>query len=487
MGHAKWQEPEGTMQRTAVLYAVAAATLAGALLLVIPKKAPPPPEPPPVPTVKTAPITHLSYADNTLAVDAKLDRGQLIAAAAGEPVYLDLRVEAVAKGARAPLSMVLVIDRSGSMAGEKIDNVRLAAQRMIKRLSAGDQLGIISYGTDVSVDLPLTGLDDKTRLRAQRVVNALEEGGGTNIDGGLRAAARLLNDEAIAGRVARVILLSDGQATEGERRISKLAQHGASLQQRGIGLSTLGVGLDYHEDLMERLAVEGGGRYHYLKRSSMLGAILSDELQHASQVVARDVTLQLPADLGGLRVAAAPGHRLELGQVASLPLGSLASGEVRHVLVRLERTMGLRSALGTGALTFAAPEVRYQPLAEAATAILRHRGDGFTLTEASTASDVDHSRRADVRARVMEVEASLKLTEAMGAYSQSDVKGAVRTLEQNIAALEDVADKTSSKELKDEAENLRRVLRKVKQAAPSSSAGADLVKAEKARAYELRR
>jgi Ca-activated chloride channel family protein len=475
------------MQRTAVLYAVAAATLAGALLLVIPKKAPPPPEPPPVPTVKAAPVTHLSYADGTLAVDAKLDRGQLLAAAMGEPVWMDLSVEAVAAGARAPLSMVLVIDRSGSMAGEKIDNVRLAAQRVIKRLTPGDQLGIISYGTDVSVDLPLTSLDGKTRARARRVVNSLEEGGGTNIDGGLRAAARLLKAEAIDGRVARVILLSDGQATEGERRISRLAEHGAALQARGIGLSTLGVGLDYHEDLMERLAVEGGGRYHYLKRSSMLGAILSDELKHASQIVARDVVVQLPARLGGLQVTAAPGQRLELGQIASLPLGSLASGEVRKVLVQLTPTAGLSSALASGALSFAAPELRYQSLTSSATTVLTHRGEGFTLTAASNAGEVEQSRRKDVRARVMEVEASLKLTEAMGAYSQSDVKGAVATLEQNIAALEDVADKTASKELKQEATNLRRVLKKMKKAAPSSSAGADLVKAEKARAYELRR
>jgi len=219
----------------------------------------------------------------------------------------------------------------------------------------------------------------------------------------------------------------------------------------------------------------------------MLGAILDDEMKHASRIVARDVTLQLPLDKLGLRLAAAPGQVLTTSPVTSVPLGGLASGEVRKVLLRLDRTPEVVRSLSAGALNIASPLLSYRQVGSSATTMLSAHSDAFQVTPAANTAAVENSRRDDVRARILEMQTSLKLTEAMGYYQSADLSSAVTTLEQNVAALKALAGKTNNQRLQAEAETLDRVMQKMRNAAPTSSAGADLVKAQKARAYSQRR
>ena len=144
------------------------------------------------------------------------------------------------------------------------------------------------------------------------MVRNIEEGGGTNIDGGMTAARRMLDGAELMGRVARVVLVSDGRPTEGDRRESTLSGPAANLREHGITTSTLGLGLDYNEDLMERMAVDGGGRYHYLRQVNQLAQILDDELQQGAAVIASGTKPFFRAD-GTLEVTDAPGTRLSRG------------------------------------------------------------------------------------------------------------------------------------------------------------------------------
>ena len=295
------------MQRTAVVFGLAASTLIGALLLV-PRsvEAPRPPVPMPAPHSEAS-ITQLVYGDGTVEVQATLDRGLLMPG--GEPVWMDVAIKASGVQTRAPLAAVLVIDRSGSMAGDKIDAARQAAERFVNGMADGDMLAVVTYGSDVSVDFPFTTVDPQSRTRALGVVRRIEEGGGTNIDGGLLAAQNQLQHSNTSGKVARVILISDGRPTEGDRRATTLAGHSQSLRTGGVTMSTIGLGLDYNEDLMEQLAVVGGGRYHYLKTGAQMAKILDDELQHGRNVVASNVKLHLDRALApGVRVLEAIGQ-----------------------------------------------------------------------------------------------------------------------------------------------------------------------------------
>lgn len=471
------------MQKTAVIFGLALSTLVGALLLAPRMKAPDPPKPtPPRPTpTASSPITELVFADDTLQVTARLDRGY-VDARSTEPLWMDVAIKATGVQTHAPLTAVLVVDRSGSMAGDKIDGARMAAERFVNGLREGDHLGIITFGTDVTTELPITVIDGSSRVRALRVVRNIEEGGGTNIDGGMLAARRMLDGADVTGRVARVLLLSDGRPTEGDRRESTLAGHTASLREHGVTTSTLGLGLDYNEDLMERMAVDGGGRYHYLRQVNQLAQILDDELQQGAAVIATGTKLFLRAD-GVVEVLDAPGARLSRGgSQVSIDVGDLAAGEERHVLVKLRPT-------GTSdQLDFPAPEITYKKAGQSAPALLAHRADPFRVFSTVDLAQLDGSRRDDVRVRVLQVEASLALTESMQDYAKGDATNARRKLAEKKAELGAFAIKTKSRVLAAEAENMDVVMQAVTAApAPASEASQDMIKQQKARAFTLRR
>ena len=474
------------MQRTAVLYGVAASTLLAAFLLAPrerpPAPVPPPPVPPPAPA---SPVVDLAWSDGALQVRARLDRGAL-QPGSGEPVWMDVSVTAIGVEHRAPLTTILVMDRSGSMAGDKIEAARLAGQRFVAALRDGDQLGIVSFGTDVTVDFPIATMDAATRAQAARVVARTEEGGGTNISGGLQAAKSLLARADLAGRTARIVFVSDGRPTEGERRTSQLVQLADGIRQGGVTMSTLGLGLDYNEDLMEALAVEGGGRYHYLRGGAELAAILDAELKHATSIAAADVKLHLPTTFGPFKVGAAPGADLSFGTRATIDVGDLAAGEERRLLVRLdvEPTWAHGHAVEA---RFAAPEITYKRPTATAPTMLANRGDHFRMLATQDASTVDGSRVGDVRARVLQVEASLALTESMRQYAEGDVAGARRKLEAKKTALEAFAAATGDASAARGAMDLGEAMDKVQAAAPTSAAGMDYVKSTKAKAFELRR
>ena len=471
------------MQRTAVVFGLAATTLIGALLLM-PKvvETPPTPAPPPAPK-SDAPITQLVYGDGVLEVHATLDRGYL-AEGSAEAVWMDVAVKAAGIQERAPLAAVLVIDRSGSMAGDKIDAARQAAERFINGMVDGDMLSVVTYGSDVSVDLPFVSLDSSTRGRALQVVRRIEEGGGTNIDGGLLAARSQLQNANLAGKVARVVMVSDGRPTEGDRRTATLVEHSQRLRNvDGVTTSTIGLGIDYNEDLMEQIAVSGGGRYHYLKTSAQMAKILDDELQHGRNVVASRVRLHLPRALApGLRLLEAAGQ-VDSGAADQLQvdIGDLAAGEERHVLVKV----AVDRAADVG---FAAPELVYRRAGASADSLVAHRADAFRLLPTTELAVLNNSRNDDVRIRVLQLEASVTLTTSMQQWQGGKADEARQNIERTRTELRAAAKRTGNAVLLREAQNLDAVYESVNAApAPASAASMDMVKAQKARAFDLRR
>jgi Ca-activated chloride channel family protein len=473
------------MQRTAVLYGLALSTLIGAFLLAPRLVAPPKPAEPVAAPKSAAPITKLVYGDGVLEVTAALDRGYL-AAGSLEPVWLDVAVKAAGVQTRAPLAAVLVIDRSGSMAGDKIDDARQAAERFVQGMVDGDMLAIVTYGSDVTVDLPFVNVDAGAKARALGIVRRIEEGGGTNIDGGLLAAKSQLASANVAGKVARVLLVSDGRPTEGDRRTATLTGHTASLRQSGVTTSTIGLGLDYNEDLMEQMAVNGGGRYHYLKNGAQMVQVLDAELQHGRNVVASNVKLYLPRALAaGLNVVAAPGQK-DLGSSDKLvvDVGDLAAGEERHVLIKIEAAV----ATAQSGLGFAAPELLYNKAGSTAQSLVAQRADAFRLLPTSDLALLNSSRNDDVRVHVLQVESALALTNSMNAWSNGDRDAARAQLQKAKADVEAAATRTGNAMLMREAKNFDDVLDSVNAApAPASASGMDMVKAQKARAFNLRR
>lgn len=256
---------------------------------------------------------------------------------------------------RPPINLAVVLDRSGSMADGKLDDAKAAARELIRQLRADDRFTVIAYGTEVEVVVPSSAVNAEARRRAYAAIERIYDDGSTNISGGLEAARRELGAHALSAGVSRIVLISDGIANEGLSSTDELSALARDTANAGISITTVGVGLDFDERTMTRIAVEGRGRYHFAENTGLLAELFAGELESLGTTTAVDVTLALdPAD--GVTVLDAYGYRpVEEGGKVLVPIPDLEAGELRKVVVRLRVDAPER-----GAMDVATVEVGYR-------------------------------------------------------------------------------------------------------------------------------
>ncbi|MBS2022800.1 MAG: VWA domain-containing protein [Deltaproteobacteria bacterium] len=322
------------MRRTSVLVLLSFVTLAAAAFAALRRPIPPratidvvqpvavtTPDPVVIPQTSTGPLT----------VTAQLDRKWL--PSGGSAAYLQLDVAAAGDPAsmpKAPVNAVLILDRSGSMAGEKILKAREAARALIEALDGEDRLAIVDFASDARLLLPSTAMSPEARRLALGLVQRLVPTSGTNFSRAFELARPQLIAGRAAGRVDKVFLASDGIVNEGiVARPSLLGLARADFE--GATLSTFGVGNDYDEELMEALASQAGGRARFVEDPSVLAPAFKAEFARAAASVAREVKLSVTG-LSGVTVEQVFGYELEDGSVR---LPDFAAGEKRRILARV--------------------------------------------------------------------------------------------------------------------------------------------------------
>ncbi|MBM3475777.1 MAG: VWA domain-containing protein [Armatimonadetes bacterium] len=199
---------------------------------------------------------------------------------------------------RLPLNVALAIDRSDSMSGEsKLENVKAAACEMIDELEAFDTLALVDFSSSAKVSAPSAAVTDKERLKG--AVRKLRPGGMTNLGGALQASADEVCKSSTGQQVSRVLLLTDGEATTGERNPKKLTKAAQTLWGAGISLTTLGVGHGYEEKLLAEMARVGGGNHYYISSKDDCDRIFREELASLTGVVAKEaaLTVRTPEDV----------------------------------------------------------------------------------------------------------------------------------------------------------------------------------------------
>ena len=235
------------------------------------------------------------------------------------------------------VDMVIVLDRSGSMDGEKLTGAKQAVLELLASMDDGDRFALVSYSDGVTVHFPLTQCTPANRELLATAVNMVTSGGNTNLGAGLDEGMRQLLGNRRAGNLGKVVLISDGLANEGVTDTVSLAQAASAAVQGEFAVSTVGVGLDFNEELMSAIADRGTGNYYFMEEPREFARVFLQEFHLTREVAASavEVAVTLPQ---GVELLDASGLPIEQrGDELVFHPGDLVSGRSRtlHLTYRL--------------------------------------------------------------------------------------------------------------------------------------------------------
>jgi Ca-activated chloride channel family protein len=188
-------------------------------------------------------------------------------------------------------TVIFVIDKSGSMAGKKIEQARNALKFVLNNLRDGDTFNIVAYDDRVtSFKEELQRVTDQSRLEALRFVDSINDGGSTNIDGALKRALALVPD---SDRPTYLIFLTDGLPTAGEKREAAIAENVKAANKNKTRLFVFGVGFDLNARLLDRLSTENSGTSEYVKPNQEIEASVAKFYGRMTAPVLTDIRLAL--------------------------------------------------------------------------------------------------------------------------------------------------------------------------------------------------
>lgn len=267
--------------------------------------------------------------------------------AANLPTDGDAAVQAV--------DLVLVLDRSGSMKGQKLNDARRAMRHLMECLTPADRLAIVTYANGVESLSSLTAMNDSRRRQMNQILDRISAGGSTNLGAGLQTGIGILMQATGAQRQRRVILISDGLANQGITDPQALGEMVSAARAHGFGVSTVGVGYDFNEVLMTGLADHGAGRYYFLEDPNTFAQVFENEFQTARRVAAAGLEIRIPLP-DGARLVEAGGYPIQQeGQEAIVYPGDLLAGQTRKLFLTVQVPTH-----GETEFEFNRIEVRYQ-------------------------------------------------------------------------------------------------------------------------------
>ena len=250
---------------------------------------------------------------------------------------------------RAPLDLALVIDRSGSMGGEPLAAALESASRIVRGLRSDDRVAIVAFDSTIEVVQPLTAASDREAIVAR--IKEIDARGSTDLFGGWEEGVKQLAPFTRKDRIARVILLSDGQANQGVVNESEIFARVTKAAGAGITTSTVGLGHGFNESLMTGMATAGEGVANFGQTADDLDEAFEEQFAILSNSFLRQVKVSVQ---GGSDVQARlVGEILKNGAVHSRKLGTLPWDASLVAVVEL-KIGGLAKADALAAINFEA-------------------------------------------------------------------------------------------------------------------------------------
>ncbi|EYF03628.1 vWA domain-containing protein [Chondromyces apiculatus] len=390
-------------------------------------------------------------------------------------VWID--VPAARRRARVPSAVSLVVDVSGSMGGDKILHARTAARAFVDGLSDGDLISVVTFSDTAREIVPPVVLDSRTRASVRAAVDQLEPVGGTNMFDGLRLGEGRAVTAPSTHAVRRVVLISDGQANVGPSSpevLGEIAQRGA---ERGVQVTSLGVGVDYDESTLNELAMRSSGRLYHLTQPRDMPSILQKELALLQETAATDAFVEIvPAP--GVTLIGVNGARAERSSDGALrvALGSMFSGQHRELLVRVNL-----DAPANGAHPLASVRLHFRDAADGNLERVQEVVARYQVTPDTAVVSAHQNARTQTIAAMMD--AGQATVEAAQQVNAGDFEAADQKLAVAEKKLQETASRARSKDEQQRALAAAAVMSK--QRSTTRAAAAAPAPARRARALEM--
>lgn len=235
---------------------------------------------------------------------------------------------------RRPLNLSLVIDRSGSMAGEKLDFTRQAAQFLVQNLGVQDTFSIVLYNEQVEILLNPEKVQRKDIIN-QRIAS-IKARGTTNLSAGWLEGCKLVVQNIDDNALNRVILMSDGLANRGITNMHKLTAMAEQKLGEKISTTTMGMGNDFNEDLLMEMSHAGGGAYYYIESPEVAPLIFKEELSDLLKVIGQNLTVTIEPGryINGVKQLNAYPMQTD-GKAYTFRLGDVFADEIKAILIEL--------------------------------------------------------------------------------------------------------------------------------------------------------
>jgi Ca-activated chloride channel family protein len=233
---------------------------------------------------------------------------------------------------RTPLNLSIVLDRSGSMAGEKMVRAREAAMFCVDQMLPTDRLSVVVFDDRIDTIFPSEPVTNKKSMKD--LIARIDARGSTALHEAWVRGGLTISDHLFERGINRVLLITDGQANVGITSPDEIVSQSLELFQRGISTSTIGIGADFNEDLLLPMAQSGGGNAWHVVEPEDMQRIFQVELDGLVAQYAHTVSLSLiPAD--GIRISDVL-NDFELTETGRYRLPNLQMGSTLDVVVQLK-------------------------------------------------------------------------------------------------------------------------------------------------------